>query len=361
MPSQYKSPLHQMALTTPTDFWNDSCSPSELSEALDHGAVGATSNPVIVYNVLKNELPTWRPRLLELIHQNPTWSESVLAWKIFEEVTLAGARLLLPVFEQHQGLKGRMSIQTDPANYRNTAAQVEQALRFHRLAPNMQVKLVVTQAGLQAIEEATYQGITITATVCFTVAQSIAVAEAVERGLQRRSKEGKETAHLIPVCAFMIGRTDDWIRLLIQRDQLDLPAEYAGWAGLACLKNAYQLYRQRGYRTRLLAAAFRSVRHWSELAGGDLVLTIPLEWQRKINASGIELRDRMQEPIPPEVFEALYRQVPDFRRAYEPEGLQIEEFEGYGATLRTMRSFIGAMHDLTGLVRDVMLPDPDIR
>ena len=51
--TSYKSPLHQMATTTPTAFWNDSCSVPELTEAIDNGAVGATTNPTIVHYVLK--------------------------------------------------------------------------------------------------------------------------------------------------------------------------------------------------------------------------------------------------------------------------------------------------------------------
>ena len=53
--------------------------------------------------------------------------------------------------------------------------------------------------------------------------------------------------------------------------------------------------------------------------------------------------------------------VPDFRRAYEPDGLAVEEFAGYGATVRTLRTFIAGYHDLQAAVRDVILPNPDIR
>jgi transaldolase len=53
--------------------------------------------------------------------------------------------------------------------------------------------------------------------------------------------------------------------------------------------------------------------------------------------------------------------IPDFGRAYEPDGLALDEFDTYGATVRTLRSFIGSYHELLGAVRDVMLPDPDKR
>jgi transaldolase len=53
--SKFKSPLHEMTETMATDFWNDSCAIDELTYALEYGAAGATTNPVIVGNVLKQD------------------------------------------------------------------------------------------------------------------------------------------------------------------------------------------------------------------------------------------------------------------------------------------------------------------
>ncbi len=61
---------------------------------------------------------------------------------------------------------------------------MEQAVHFNGLAPNIQVKIPATAAGIVAIEEATRLGVNINATVSFTLPQAIAVAEAVERGLE---------------------------------------------------------------------------------------------------------------------------------------------------------------------------------
>ena len=55
----YKSKLHETVSTTVTDYWNDSCSIEELTYGIDNGAVGATTNPTIVVNVLNKELHLW--------------------------------------------------------------------------------------------------------------------------------------------------------------------------------------------------------------------------------------------------------------------------------------------------------------
>ncbi len=357
----FTSPLHQTVATTVTDYWNDSCSIEELTYAIGNGAVGATSNPTIVHNVLKKEMHLWRDRIHAMIRENPTWDEERLTWKLIEEMAVKGAELLLPVFEREGGAKGRLSIQTNPQLYRDGAAIVEQAVHFSGLAPNMQVKIPVTSAGVAAIEEATYRGVNINATVCFCVPQSLAVAEAVERGLRRRAAEGLDTAAVHPVCTIMVGRMDDWIHVLQKRDGVIITPGYADWAGIACIKKAYAIYHERGYRTRLLSAAYRHHMHWSELIGGDIIMTIPYEWQQVFNASDIEVKERFHNPVPQEVVDTLYAKFPDFRRAYDADGMTPAEFDTFGPSVRTLRSFISSYHDLVGVMRDFMLPNPDLK
>jgi transaldolase len=356
-----RSPLAETAATTPTDYWNDSCSIEELTYAIENGAVGATSNPTIVHNVLKQEMHLWRERIQAIIADNPTATEDEITWQVIEEVAVKGAELLLPVFEREAHLKGRLSIQTNPTFYRDAERIAEQAIRFAALAPNMQVKIPVTEAGVAAIEKATFAGVNINATVCFCVPQALAVAEAVTRGLARREAAGLPVNGMSPVCTIMVGRMDDWIHVLEKRDHVLIPPGYGDWAGIACIKHAHALYQERGYRTRLLAAAYRHHLHWSELIGGDIVLTIPYEWQRLFNASEIPIQPRFDEPVPVEIIRTLLEKFPDFRRAYAADGLSPSEFDGFGPTVRTLRSFIASYHDLQALIRDFMLPNPDVK
>src|SRR5260370_21817455 len=190
----FKSPLHKMTQTTPTCLWNDSASIQELTYSMEHGGVGATCNPVIVLGVLKSELAIWKSRIEALLKEFPTADEDEIAWKVVREISVRAAALLKPVFDAQGGKNGRLSIQTDPRLYRDTKRIVEQAEEFSRLAPNMIVKIPVTSAGIPAIEEATYRGISINATVCFTLPQCVAVGEAAGRGIEARGKGGEGNA-----------------------------------------------------------------------------------------------------------------------------------------------------------------------
>lgn len=355
----YKSPLHEMTQSTPTSLWNDSASIQELTYSIEHGATGATCNPVIVLGVLKKEMPQWKDRIHALIAERPSATEDEIAWQLVREVSIKGAALLRPIFDAQSGRSGRLSIQTDPRLFRSTEAIVDQAVEFSRLAPNMIVKIPVTRAGIPAIEEATYRGVSINATVCFSLPQCVAVAEAVERGLKRREREGKEITSMGPVCTIMVGRLDDWLRVLVEKENIAIDPGYLEWAGVAVFKKTYQLFRERGYRLRLLSAAFRNHMHWSELIGGEVVISPPYSWQVRFNASDIEVQNRIDHPVDPRMVDELSRKFADFRRAYTEGGLAIEDFDSFGPTRRTLRQFISACHDLDALVRDFLIPNPD--
>jgi transaldolase len=238
---------------------------------------------------------------------------------------------------------------------------VEQAIRFHGLAPNIQVKFPATAAGIVAIEEATFRGVNINATVSFTVPQALAAAEAVERGLARRAAAGEDVASMSPIVTIMIGRLDDWMKVLVERDDLSVHPDAPNWAGIAAFKRAYGIFRERGYRSRLLGAAIRHRLHWTELVGGDVSMTLPYPWQVRFNKSGIAPVPRMDVPVDPALIDDLLLRVPDFRRAYEPDGMTPDEFESFGASARTLRTFIKSYHDLQAAIRDITLPDPDLK
>ncbi len=354
----YKGPLHESVANTVTELWNDSCSLPEIQYAIESGGVGATTNPVIVTEVLGKELPTYRAAIDAIIAQNPTANEDILAWKIIEHMAVVGAKEFLPIFESSNGKCGRLSIQTDARYYRDAKYMAEQAVYFNTLAPNMQVKLPVTEAGVQAIEEATFHGVNVNATVCFTVAQSLAVAEAVERGLKRRKDAGLPTQDMRPVCTIMVGRTDDWLKVVAAKEKKAITPGVLDWAGVAVFKHAYAIYQQRGYQTRLLSAACRSHLHWSEFIGGDVVLTLPHAYQVQFNNSAVSPEARIDKPVDGAILAEL-KTMPEFLLAYEGDALTPAQFLPYGATARTLRAFLQGYGNLLAILRDVMIPNPD--
>ena len=355
------SPLARTVAETATDIWNDSCAVDELEYAIANGAVGATANPMIVSDVWKSDPGRWRAATRELADAHPDWTEVDLAWAVVEAMSLRAAPLLLPAFERFGGRQGRLSMQTNPTFWRTPEAMLEQGVHFDSLASNIIVKFPATSVGIDVMEEATFAGVNVNCTVSFSVAQAVAAGEAVERGLKRREAAGLPVDRMGPVITIMVGRVEDWLRVQTERDGIVADPAALPWSGIAVFKRAYEIFRARGLRARLLAAAIRHHYHWSEFIGGDVVITMPSVWQKRFNASDVEVRSRMDEPVAPAIVQELTRHYPDFVRAYEPDGLSIAEFDTFPPTVRTLRAFIASYHELLHQVSDAVLPNPDLR
>ncbi|XZI40620.1 transaldolase family protein [Clostridium perfringens] len=337
-----------------TEFWNDSCSYDELKEAIKNGASGATTNPVIVLNVLKKELPKWDETIKEIVAENPTATEDEIAWMVIKLLGENAGSLLYPQFKESNGQRGRISFQTNAKFYKNKEKMVAHALELSKVIENSQIKIPASKAGIEAFEELTYLGVSINATVSFTCPQAIAVAEAVERGLNRRVKEGLPIDNMHPVCTIMVGRLDDYLKAYVQDNNIDINPEFLDLAGVLTCKNAYKLYKKRGYRTKLLVAAFRNNYHFTEFIGGDIVLTITTKYQNIFNELDIEVANYIDKDLSPDILEELLR-LEEFRKAYYEDGLKPEKFEHYGAFLRTMNQFLNGYDDLVKIIRSYIV------
>jgi transaldolase len=337
------------------DFWNDSCSVKELSEAVANGATGATSNPVIVFTVVKADTGTWLPVVDELVRDHPEATEEDVAWKLIEAVARKAAAVLEPVYQATGGRKGFLSVQVNPKLYRDAQRMVEHARALATIAPNIAIKCPCTEAGVKAAEELVAQGINVNSTVSFSVSQAVKVGEAFERGLERAKARGVDMQRMHPYATLMVGRLDDHLQRLLAKEGVTIDPGYLHWAGIAVFKKAREVFRRKGYRATLLAAAYRHHMHWSELVGPDVILTMPYAWWKQFDASTIEVSESLDRPVDSKVVEALLRGFPDFRRAFEEGAMAPPDFVRFGPTIHTLSQFIGGYHDLLGLVRERML------
>ncbi len=346
--------LLQMVKETPTRYWLDSCHLDELDYAIDRGATGATTNPVIATTVLGQDLKRYEEFIKDTVKTNSTATEDDIAWLTLEHMAILGAKKIESLFDPSQGY-GRISIQTNTKYFRDSERLVKQAVHFHGLAKNIQVKMPITKAGIKAFEEATYQGVSINATVSFSVAQAVAAAEAVERGLKRREKEGLSNAEINPVITIMQGRIDDWLKIAVPRQDMIIDPQAYELAGVAVIRNAYEIFKKKGLTSKILGAAYRNLYHVSELMGRDILHTIPYKWQVYYNKSPMQVCDSMNKPLPEHIMEELVKHA-EFKKAYDENGLSVDEFDTYGATLRTLQQFSEGYDELIRIIRKFLIP-----
>ena len=319
---------------TPTQWWHDSADPAELDLALQRGAVGVTTNPVLASAAFKKNRELWRPSIERALARNLPPEQKAEA--LMEIAVRAAAERVMPIFQAGGGRSGFVCAQVNPARAGDRDCMVPMAKRFHAWAPNIAVKLPATAAGLDVLEECIAEGITTTATVSFTVPQAIAIAERHRAGMARAKAAGLTPGRCFAV--LMIGRLDDYLREVAHDRRAAVSEGDICQAGLAVAKRAYSIYRQRGYEAVLLVAALRGTYHLTELAGAALLMSIHPTYQKPFVMEDFPREARIDRPVPSDVIERL-QQIPDFTRAYEPDGMTPADFVSFGTTQRTLSQF----------------------
>jgi transaldolase len=325
--------LRWIAEDTPTAWWHDSGDPDELERGKANGAVGVTTNPVLSARALMAKPEYWRPRL------DGQWRRLEAGQRaevLMKAVVQNAAEMFAPIYRDTDKAHGYVCAQVNPGAAAERETMIQMARRFHAWAPNIAVKLPVNAAGLDVLEECVAEGITVTATVSFTVPQVLAVAERHRSGAKRAQAKGIEPGRCFAV--IMIGRIDDYLREVAHDRKAPVGEKAIIQAGLAISKRAYRLYRERGYEAVLLVAAMRGTCHVTELAGGELILSIHPKYQDLILQSGAPQEQRIDAEVDPKAIEQL-REIPEFMRAFDPDGMAPEEFITFGVTQKTLTQF----------------------
>ena len=179
-------------LSTGTKLWLDSIDPDLVRSNRALGATGATSNPIIVADLLATG--RFDAQIEDLIRQR--LDDSQIAWQMTDTMVKDAEGVFLPVWEQTGGDDGYVSFELDPLledpelNLSH-AKRIDEYVRLGREwsagRQNRMIKVPATPAGLEALEELVAAGVTVNVTLIFTSNQYQQAREATWRGAQRRS------------------------------------------------------------------------------------------------------------------------------------------------------------------------------
>ena len=322
---------------TKTKIWHDSADPKEIDRALGRGIVGITTNPFLSNVAVVKNRELWAREIGEILAQKlPAEQQAEALMRI--PVSCA-AQKMATEFARSGGVMGQVCAQVNPSRAGDRESMLAMARRFFAWAPNIAVKLPASAAGMDVLEDAVAEGITITSTVNFTVPQVVAVGERCRKGVERARAQGIEPGKCFAV--IMIGRLDDYLREVAQDNRARVSESDIRQAGLAATKRAYRIFQERNYEAVLLIAAQRGDYHLTEIAGGDFVVSLTPPYQELFEKNEYAHEERIDCPVPADVVERLC-QMPEFVRAYEPDGMKPEEFITFGASQRTISQFIEA-------------------
>lgn len=326
--------LQWLSGETASIYWHDSAIPVEVEQAIGNGARGMTTNPFLCGATLKAAPEYWREQLSKLPKglKGDEKAEALLSTVIRHY-----AEYLKPFRAEGFG-KGYCCAQTNPSKPGDARYMLEQAKRYAAIAPNVVVKIPATRSGIEAIEECAALGYNVAATVSFTVPQVLAVAEAVQRGFVRARNQG--IAPGLAIAVLMVGRLDDYLRDVMQDTKAAASESDVIWAGTAAIKRAYQIFNERKYECVLMPAGCRGAHHITELAGAKMIMSVAPKIANQLEKLEEErFVERINAEIDSEIIDRLMS-MPEFRKAYEPDGMQPDDFITYGSCNRTLDQFV---------------------
>ena len=173
--------------------------------------------------------------------------------------------------------------------------------------------------------------------------------------MSQAEKNSVDTKDVTPYVTIMVGRIDDHLKRVRDSKNINMDPEIINWASIAIFKNAYRIFKERNYRSKLLAAAFRCDLHWKEIVGGDIIISMPYEWWNKFNASDVDVRHKIDEPVDEKTISLLKENFEDFNKAYDEKGMSENEFESFGASVHTMQTFLEGYDEFVALIRSRMI------
>lgn len=324
--------LQWLTRETPSVYWHDSAVVSELDTALQNGACGLTTNPFLIASTLKAQPEFWRS-VLPGVNPDIRGDARAQAWTAQTAAWLA--ERVHPLYTQG-GTRGGCCAQTNPARPGDAEATIAMAKAYGACCENVVIKVPATRAGLEAMEECMALGMNVAATVSFTVAQALAAGEAAQRGQERARKLGIKPG--LGIAVIMVGRLDDYLRDVAQDTRAKVTEADIVWAGTAAIKRAYRIFKERGYACKLMPAAARGNYHITRLAGADMILSISHGIAAGL-AGETDFTPHIGDEVDPAVLSRLLT-MPEFVKAYEPDGIGTDEFLSFGPCNRTLDQFV---------------------
>ncbi len=317
---------------TENRLWVNNPTVTECHKAIAAGAVACTTNPTFSARILQAEPDAATKVLLDVLRQTP--DATAAAHKVQMELCARIIPPFLPLYEKTKGQLGYVSVQGDPRLDHDPDHIVHECLADRqRLGPNHIAKIPVTQAGLKAIDVLLRQDIPVIATEVFSIAQAIAASEVYERAT---ATSKKRPAYFL---THITGIYDEYLNACAINSGVKIAPDILKQAGCIVARHQYRLFMARRYAGVMLGGGVRAPCHFTELLGSKMHVTLNYSTIEELNKMAPPIVPRMDTPTDPGVVEELRRKLPDFARAFDPDGLRVEEFADYGPVVHFANLF----------------------
>jgi len=337
----------RVAHQTPTEFWINNPTREQADLAIAQGATGCTNNPAYTQKMVDH--PSEEPYALRIMDESireVDKKENAIA-EFQRRLVKPIAEKFLPVFHSSSGRRGFVSIQGDPIHEKDPDVVIREAMENRKLSPNICCKIPTTHAGLQAMEYLVSQDIPLNATEIFAIRQAVVLCETYQRASR---KHGKTPPLYI---SHIAGIYDDYLQNMVKKDSIEISPDVLWQAGLAVARRLYQIMEERQYPGIFVAGGARGLHHFTEMVGGKVCCTINWEGTAdKLLEQDPPVVYRLFNPVPQKVIDELIEKLPDFKRGYLEDGLEIEEFENFGPVCLFRSIFIKSWNQVLDLISE---------
>lgn len=231
----------QSLIETGTKVWLDSIDPELVKTNRAQGATGATSNPIIISDLINTG--RFDELMKSLFDKYP--QDDDVAWAMTDKLVSDAQAVFKPVWEQTRGNDGYVSFELDPLledveknwpHDERVKRYVELGKRWSQGHQNRMMKVPATPAGIEALEELAAAGLTINVTLIFSERQYKAARDAIWRGAQKR----KSLDTFKSVYSIFVSRVD----VYTQKQVPDLSAEAQGLVGIVNVKELWKMNQE---------------------------------------------------------------------------------------------------------------------
>ena len=232
----------QSLIASGTKVWLDGVEPNDVKKNRALGITGATSNPIIISDIIKSG--HFDGRITDLVEQG--LDDDAIAWMLDDELVKSAQQVFLPVWEQARGNDGYVSFELDPLleDVQKPIPHAERVRKYIELGKkwsaghkNRMIKVPATPAGLDSLEELAAAGVTINVTLIFSQRQYKIARDNVWRGAQRR-KNGLNDFK--SVYSIFVSRLD----VYTEKQVPDLNPAAQGQVGIVNVKRIWRLNQE---------------------------------------------------------------------------------------------------------------------
>lgn len=294
-----KNPLEELSAQG-VSIWLDDLSRERITSGglleltRTRSVVGVTTNPTIFANALASG-DSYSEHVAELAAEGVSVTDAV--FDITTHDVQQACDILRPIYDETNGLDGRVSIEVEPGLARDTQGTIEQGRQLWRAVdrPNVMIKVPATAEGLEAIAALTGEGVSVNVTLIFSLERHREVINAYLTGLERAKANGLDLSTIRSVASFFVSRVDSEVDKRLDAIGTDEALALKGKTGIANARLAYQVFEQAFSSERakgLLAAgahvqrplwastgvkdpAYRDTLYVEELVAPDTVNTMP--------------------------------------------------------------------------------------